>query len=293
MRYFFLLVGVLMVYASFVVRVEAATVSLESSVDIVHVGDVVRVAVLVDTKKQTINACELSIEFPREMVDYVSSDDSHSVLSFWVEAPHQQPDNSIRLSGVTPGGFMQPDANLVTLVFKVTHTGALMIEPLKATCLLHDGNGTLVSLDTANLVLTVAEGVTNVTPQPVDDELPEAFMPILMQDADVFNGAPTIVFSTTDKGSGIDHYEVKETWFDIYRTVTSPYQMKYPSFAKKVQVKAVDHAGNERITLFYPQNLPLWYQQVKILGGIVVGCLLVLSVLFIVVRNIWWRGRFS
>jgi len=59
------------------------------------------------------------------------------------------------------------------------------------------------------------------------------------------DGKYFLVFSTQDKGSGVDHYEVREGRFGGFSEVSSPYILKYQSLDKKIFVKAIDKFGNE------------------------------------------------
>jgi hypothetical protein len=80
----------------------------------------------------------------------------------------------------------------------------------------------------------------------IDTTPPEKFTP----EADPKQNAekrPIIAFNTTDKTSGIDHYELRIDG-GKWETVANPYQIpKITSGNHKVEVKAVDKAGNETV----------------------------------------------
>ncbi len=68
-----------------------------------------------------------------------------------------------------------------------------------------------------------------------------------------------LVFSTTDATSGIDHYELLEISLDWnkdirpgqkteWKTVQSPYLLKGQSLNSIIRIKAIDKAGNERLS---------------------------------------------
>jgi hypothetical protein len=61
----------------------------------------------------------------------------------------------------------------------------------------------------------------------------------------VFGGLYYIVFSTVDKQSGVDHYEVFEN--GAWEKVVSPYKLPDQSLKSEIKVKAIDKAGNERV----------------------------------------------
>jgi hypothetical protein len=293
MRYFFLLCGIILLSGSFVAPASAATITLSSATTTLHVGDVVTVTVSDDTEHQLVNAVETIVTFPNDLLEFVSSDNSHSVLSLWIKEPTIENTHDIHFAGVAPGGFTQSDATLVKLTFKVIHTGTADMTLGQTKNLLNDSAGTEVTTVVRNLRLSVEDGQSVIVPQLSDTELPEPFTPIFVFDPDVYDGADTLVFSTLDKGSGVDHFEVKEGLFGLYTRAVSPYHIKDQSRSKQISIKAIDHSGNVRVEIFYPQNWRPWYKQTQILGGIVVGCLLVLWVLFIVVRKLLVRVRFS
>jgi hypothetical protein len=92
-----------------------------------------------------------------------------------------------------------------------------------------------------------------------------------------------LVFSTQDKGSGIDYYEVKEeSQFLLFRLLPSkwhraesPYLLRDQSLSSRIYVKAVDRAGNKQFAELLPKRLIHWYEDysfwfiiVSGLGGI-------------------------
>jgi hypothetical protein len=96
--------------------------------------------------------------------------------------------------------------------------------------------------------------------------MPSPFSIELVQDNNVFNGKYYIVFSTTDKQSGIDHYEVLEEpirelslfkWGapnHAWVRVKNPYVLTDQRLQSVIRVKAVDKAGNERIATYAPTD---------------------------------------
>lgn len=283
-----------MVLSVFPVPAMAAMVSLESEHTMLHVGDVVTVAVMADTEKQAINAVESVITFSSRALEFVSANDSHSVVSMWVEAPALRSDNVISFSGITPGGFEQSDAELVSLNFRVLQTGISELAFGTTSLLLNDGAGTESSLIVQNVSIEAESGDSRATSSLVDTDLPEPFTPVLFTDPDVFDGMPGIAFSTTDKGSGIDRYEVAEGFWGTYELASSPYRITHGDQGTAVYIKAVDHAGNERIEIFYPHNWQPWYQSVQMSGTIfiLIGIVLFICLFLVLLLRFLRTGRF-
>lgn len=99
----------------------------------------------------------------------------------------------------------------------------------------------------------------------IDATPPEEFTPEVSQDSTVFEGKYFLSFSTTDKTSGVDHYEILETRNQKIENGTwkvggSPYLLGDQSLQSKILVKAVDKAGNERIAEILPlkKSFPYW-----------------------------------
>ncbi|MBP9836645.1 MAG: hypothetical protein KBC78_02305 [Candidatus Pacebacteria bacterium] len=278
MRYIFLLPFIFLSYGVFTMPAVAAVIKVESDFSALHVGDVFTVDVVIDTEKQTLNAIETDIIFPSNLLEYVLSDDGDSVISLWIKKPNFHDSNVITLSGITPGGFNQKDTKIMSLTFKVLHEGQGNIENTNTKLLLHDGLGTEASTKQQNLHLSIVEGDSNISVNTVDEEIPERFNPEIIQDEDVFEGKYALIFSTKDKGSGMDHYEVKEGWFGKYQNAESPYELKHQLLDKKIFVKAIDLTGNERIEILYPQNWKPWYEQTGVIVSILILCVLTLFI---------------
>ncbi|MFH1401563.1 MAG: hypothetical protein ABIG40_01210, partial [Parcubacteria group bacterium] len=62
------------------------------------------------------------------------------------------------------------------------------------------------------------------------------------------------IFSTTDTGSGLDRYEIKEG-AGKWKAGSSPYLLENQNLLNGISVKAVDKAGNEEISKILPQRL--------------------------------------
>ena len=118
----------------------------------------------------------------------------------------------------------------------------------------------------------------------IDATPPEEFKPEIGQDPSIFEGKYFLSFATTDKTSGIDYYEVKEAPKEILRLPTgqgkrdwkraeSPYLLEDQYLKSKISVKAVDKAGNERISEIIPpaKPFPFWIIPVIIVGLVIIG----------------------
>ena len=94
---------------------------------------------------------------------------------------------------------------------------------------------------------------------------PEPFRVGVYKDPSLFEGKLFAVFSTVDKQTGVDHYEVAEVptsdlgldrnqWKWV--RAVSPYLIKNQTLDGALKVRAIDKAGNERIGEYQTQKLP-------------------------------------
>lgn len=121
----------------------------------------------------------------------------------------------------------------------------------------------------------------------LDGTPPEPFEPEIAKDPSMFEGKYFLSFATTDKTSGIDHYEIIEADRRGYQRRTtrkaewkigeSPYLLEDQSLRSIIKVKAVDKAGNEKIAEIIPPYKITWKD---VLPWIVLA--------LIIVGVIWW-----
>jgi len=106
----------------------------------------------------------------------------------------------------------------------------------------------------------------------VDTTPPEEFPLEISQEPSIFEGKYFLSFATTDKTSGIDHYEVREGKGD-WKIAEIPYLLKDQSLKSKISAKAVDKAGNERIAEYLPPRkpFPYWIIFIIIICLIIIG----------------------
>jgi hypothetical protein len=169
--------------------------------------------------------------------------------------------------------------------------------------LLNDGFGTEANLQTLGAEITLnqtvgSEIVDDWRNTINDDSLPpEEFTISLEKDQFAFEGKHYISFNTTDKQSGISHYEVLEEkpreaklfsfgaanapWIEA----RSPYILKDQSLGSIIRVKAVDKAGNEYIATLQPSEQARG--QYNYLVWIGIG----LITLLIIIGWFYWRRR--
>jgi hypothetical protein len=136
--------------------------------------------------------------------------------------------------------------------------------------LLHDGQGTAAKLITKDAELIVSGEKTSSENQwqkelKEDKTPPEPFKIEIAQDPQIFEGKYFITFLTTDKQTGIDYYEARESpqrlafrgvkWI---KTNGPPYLLQDQTLSSIIEVRAIDKAGNKRIERIAPEYKRTW-----------------------------------
>lgn len=232
-------------------------------------GDMFMVNVRLDNEGECVNAVEATVTYSTDTLQAVDFSRGRSIMALWVEEPVIDTERGVvTFSGGMPGGYcgrIQGDpalSNIVgTIVFSAIRgegDAAVSVSP-SSQVYLSDGQGTKAEL-------SVQSAAYSLLPYPVlpenewlkavgDDTVPpDAFDVIVESTRGVFGGRYYIVFSTVDKQSGIDHYEIFER--NVWKTISSPYHLADQTLRGGIQVKAIDKAGNERLGTYIEGSAP-------------------------------------
>ncbi len=258
----------------------AALLYLEPSNGRYQPGDTFMIDVKIDTEGECINAVEANLGFSNDILQAVDFSRGESILNIWVKNPQiQQEAGLISFSGGIPGGYCgripgDPGTSdsLGKIIFKIP--GTIIKEPGEnisevkfldsSQVLLNDGLGTPADLKTKGAIIDIsgsgAENKNEWQEEIAKDNIPpELFSIEIHQYPLIFEGKYFIIFSTTDKQTGIDHYEVAETREGeekSWKKGESPYLLEDQELKSIIEVKAIDNAGNERIMQVVPEIVP-------------------------------------
>jgi hypothetical protein len=117
----------------------------------------------------------------------------------------------------------------------------------KAELVLHDAEYAIAAAATQAVNPWVETIASDTTP-------PEPFTVQVESTVGVFGGAYYAVFSTVDKQSGMDHYEILER--GAWQRVAAPHVLADQLLSAPVQVRAIDKAGNERLGTYDASTTP-------------------------------------
>jgi len=277
----FLAIFILLFFAS---PVFAAQMFFEAKKTEIGVGEKIEVNLFINSEKESVNAYEAKIFFSGDILNVKEIRDGNSIVIFWIEKPKIE-DGKISFSGITPGGFEGEKGLILSIIFEAKKEGVSKFEIKDARVLKNDAMGSEASLSILPFEILVSK---EIPPQEIleieDREPPETFVPEIARDETIFGGKWFLVFSTKDKGSGIDHYEVKEGKRPFV-IAESPYLLKNQNLDEEIVVKAVDKKGNERIVVIPPKFPKPWYKKPEIFA------ILILIAVFLVVSIILWKRR--
>lgn len=244
------------------------------------------VNIRIDTAGDCVNAIDGKIKFDPSVLKAVDFGRGQSLISLWLAPPKiDQNAGIISFAGGIPGGYcgrISGDPGLTNILGKVVFLPANeSVAPATthilvaddSEILLNDGLGTKAQVEYrgADIIIGTGTGIANAWLDEVrsDTIAPELFTIELDREPLVYDGKYFIAWSTSDKQSGIDHYEVLETnpWkFGFFESMLggekkafwtraeSPYVLSDQNLRSKILVKAVDKIGNERIAELNPET---------------------------------------
>jgi hypothetical protein len=304
----------------------AATLYLDPNQAQLNRGDSLTVSVRLDTQEgECVNAVDGVITYT-ENIQPVDISRGNSIFSMWVEEPKINKENrTITFAGGIPNGYCgripgdpRLTNNIVDLVFQSPglqigssnsgDTVTVNFDP-QTTIYLNDGFGSIASTtffgSTIALTRQAGPAISNPWQEKVvnDDIFPEAFSITLERTPNAFSNNYFITFNTTDKQSGIDHYEVIEEPLDSknlfgwgaetapWIEAKSPYVLEDQSLNSTIRVRALDKAGNEYIATYVPNEAErrISTENIISIGVLVAVGILILALL--VVSYTYFRNK--
>ena len=265
----------------------AAQLNIESDIETINVGEKFWVDIMIDPEEETINAIRGRVNYPQDKLSLVNISNGDSIISSWIETPDVKNSRAV-FAGIIPGGFngiLSPfysgaaPGKVLSLQFLVTQGGEIEVGVDDLQVLLHDGLGTPIDTNVVDFDIIPTE---NIISSPIKEEVkdfdpPEPFLFQIIKDDNIFDNQYILIFNTQDKGSGIDHYEVQEGASDFV-IAQSPYLLKNQDLDGEIIVKAIDRAGNERISrVGPPQHRTFLEKYWRYCLGLLVVIILVLS----------------
>lgn len=315
-RFLFTLVAVTLLTVP--LYTEAATLYFSPTETTLYRGDAERLSVRLDVDAdECVNVVDGVISYS-DNIEVADLFIGSSIFSMWVEEPQiNRESKTISFAGGIPNGYcgrVEGDPRLTNVLLDIivqspgvsigmsgsgsssgttTDQATIAFTP-ETSVYLNDGLGSDAPLNTydATVALMRTAGsesqndwLDNVA---ADTQDPQPFTIRLEQTDNAFSGEYFVTFQSTDKQSGLSHYEVMEesnqsdslfTWGRAdapWVETRSPYVLKDQTLNSTIYVKAIDKAGNEYVATLVPDEhlrtgLPVIpYVLMAILGGLVV-----------------------
>lgn len=252
----------------------AATLYLEPESADYYQGESFILTARVLTKGECINTIEAHLKFPTDFLEIKDISQGNSIISLWLQEPRfSNKDGTADFLGGIPGGYCGQipgdpgESNLLAKIIFGVKTEALVYPPVSlgiefskvSQVLLNDGLGTPAEIISRGARIMVLSGQPAMPRQEWLQELekdkipPEPFEIKINQEPSTFEGKYFLTFNTSDKQTGVDHYQVKEGKGEWLKAA-SPYLLKNQNLKNKILVRAFDKAGNERITEIIPSE---------------------------------------
>jgi hypothetical protein len=268
----------------------------------VGVGNTFDLVVVLDPAGEAVNAVEGALTFDASKVRYVGGSTARSAVNLWVEDPSivDGAEGSVPFSGITPGGFGEvliapsdgyPNTIMFVARFEALAAGDVQFSIHSPASYLNDGAGTAAATHVVPYSLQIQAEKQQVTGAERDGWAvgdvtpPLSFVPMITQGSDAFGDDRVVIFSTVDKESGIDHYEVSENR-GVFVPAVSPHVLQDQDGYVSVRVRAIDHAGNVQEEVLAVGMSP-WV----IFFGCILVCISVVCVVAAYRRNVWRRNR--
>lgn len=232
-------------------KVEASTIILKPSSNMVGIGEQFYVDVMLDTNGKIINGFDGLVNFPLSNFSFIRAEEGSSIISFWIEKPTLK-GNEITFSGIIPNGFsgvidpFNPNKRLsglmTRLVFEAKKEGVAKISLFKSYTTLNDGLGTIDNIPDVDTLITIQNSNNPFIYKSQNDVEPE-LSAFITRTPDLFNNKYALIFDARDAQTGIKEVLIKEgsrTW----KKIESPYLLEDQSRHSIITLQATNYSDS-------------------------------------------------
>lgn len=309
-------------------QTHAASLYLDSGTTSLRQGDTIMLAVRLkvdERASECINTASVVLRYPSEL-EPIDTSVGESILNLWLSQPAiDTKDRLITFAGGITNGYcgrVEGDPKLTNKLAEISFRYPYTVQETtearqvavnfiedETVVLLNSDQGEPAELTLSGTFLTLEAGKNTEVANDEwlqrvsdDDIPPEKFSLTLVDDGEVYGGKIYITFSTTDKQTGLSHYEIMEepiskfgsfSWGETgqpWITVPSDtisYILKDQTLNSIIRVKAIDKAGNETLATLIPNEEAL-SDNIEKNSGIWWLLVLVIVVLLLI---FFWRKR--
>lgn len=242
----------------------AAKIKVESQ-PVLNDPSHIDILVKLQTEGKTINSIDGTLQVAGFSNLVTSIHTGGSDFTLWPEKPSLKGD-IISFVGGVPGGINQDNAVLFTIRVSSALPESSYISYGKITAYENSTQGypTPIEINENPVELRNIINTTSTVSTEKDTIPPQSFPILLGTDPALFEGKYFISFSTSDTGSGVNHYEIQEGVGPFIRS-SSPYVLQDQAHKSTITVRAIDNAGNIRVeTLNNYDSLLYWTKLIVI-----------------------------
>ncbi len=225
-------------------------------------NDTVLIKFMIDTESTEINSLEGTIEI-NDPASIQNINLGGSIFNLWPNKPSLNiAKKEITFVGGATSGVSGNSLRLFTLAVRPEKIEALTFQVKDMIAYKNDGQGTSIKLSNKPIKIMVQNpGEKTIDSLKTlienDKKSPEPFEINLGYDDSVNEGQYFISFITTDKDSGISHYEITEGDFPTVRSGQT-YILRDQTLKSKIKVVAIDNAGNTQLAILGSQKDFSW-----------------------------------
>ncbi len=241
--------------------VSAATLYLSSDKEVLSIGETFEAVVKIDSEDASINACQVTLQFPKDILEAEKIGKTDSVFNFWLEEPAFSNDNgTVTFIGGSNFGSSGKSLKILTISFKVKGSGQIKLVFTDGAITASDGSGTNVLSTMLGLELTSAAktGVAKIEPKQIPPPTQ------IMRQAETSQGLPA------KPSVKVPLYPDSEKWYNS--TANFIAQWDLPADVSDVDTgldKNVSFSGQTSEGLFESKVFPaikedgVWYLHVR------------------------------
>jgi hypothetical protein len=276
-------------------RVFAASLSLNTSKNIISVGEQFYVDLMLNPEGDSVNALGGSVNFSSENFSFIRAEDGKSMVNLWVEKPQITgigSSNSISFSGIISNGFQgvidpfNPDVKLpgliVRLVFEGKKPGEANFSTSSFNVNLNDGLGTEIPTVSVFTSVLVNNNFNEVKYMGDFSDSPKLEAHVV-QNSDLFDNKFVLIFDAFDGKTGIKNVMIKEGNRD-WKEIQSPYLLKDQSRHSSIAIQATNFSGASIVLNI--DRIPYdWKLIIKICVLVFIGCLIICLIIFFIKKR--------
>lgn len=155
-------------------KAASATLSLSPSSSSVKVGSSVTVTAYINTGGDRINAAEATINYPADLLQYVSNSTGGSIFTFWTSPPSSSSTATSFGGGLATPGYEGTRGKIISLSFKAKKQGTANLSITGGKILADDGYGTNIFAGGNGTSITIG---TTPPPPPAGPSSPRLSSP--------------------------------------------------------------------------------------------------------------------